>query len=125
MKGCLVNAPVLACPNFSLPFEVHTDASNYGVGAMLAQQINGEEHPIAYMSRSLTGPERNYSVTEREALAVLSALEHWRCYVENGQIITVYTDHAALKWFLSLSNPTGRLARWGRKTFFVQFHYKA
>lgn len=113
LKRCLVNAPVLACPNFSMPFEVHTDASNYGVGAMLAQQINGDEHPIAYMSRSLTGSEKNYSVTEREALAVLSALEHWRCYVENGQTITVYTDHAALKWFLSLSNPTGRLARWG------------
>lgn len=113
LKSALVQAPVLACPNYSLPFEVHTDASNFGVGAMLTQTVDGVEHPIAYMSRSLSGPERNYSVTEREALAVLTALEHWRCYLENGETITVFTDHSALKWFLSLNNPTGRLARWG------------
>lgn len=111
LKECLVSAPVLACPNYALPFEVHTDASNYGIGAMLTQNIDGKEHPIAYMSRSLSKPERNYSITEREALAVLAALEHWRCYLENGQTITIYTDHSALKWFMSLENPTGRLAR--------------
>lgn len=113
LKTRLVQAPVLACPNFDYPFEVHTDASSFGVGAMLAQTIDGIEHPIAYMSRSLTKPEQNYSTTEREALAVLTALEHWRCYLENGKTFTVFTDHSALKWFMSLSNPTGRLARWG------------
>lgn len=113
LKNCLVHAPVLACPDFTLPFEVHTDASDYGVGGMLSQVVNGVEHPVAFMSRSLTGPERNYSVTEREALAVLTALEHWRCYLENGRPFTVYTDNSALKWFLTLTNPTGRLARWG------------
>lgn len=124
LKSCLVNAPILACPDFSLPFQVHTDASNYGVGAMLAQTVDGIEHPIAYMSRSLTGPERNYSVTEREALAVLTALEHWRCYLENGKPFTVFTDHSALKWFLSLTNPTGRLARWGVRLSSFDFSIK-
>lgn len=113
LKSRLVQAPVLACPNFEHCFEVHTDASSFGVGAMLSQTIDGIEHPIAYMSRSLTKQERNYSTTEREALAVLSALEYWRCYLENGKSFKVYTDHSSLKWFLSLSNPTGRLARWG------------
>jgi hypothetical protein len=113
LKECLVSAPVLSCPDYSKPFEVHTDASSYGVGAMLTQSIDGKEHPIAYMSKSLTSAEKNYSITERETLAVITALEHWRCYIENGQQFTVYTDHSALKWFLSLSNPTGRLARWG------------
>lgn len=113
LKSRLVQAPVLACPNFEYSFEVHTDASNFGVGAMLAQTIDGVEHPIAYMSRSLTKPEQNYSTTEREALAVLTALEQWRCYLENGKTFKVFTDHSALKWFMSLSNPTGRLARWG------------
>lgn len=112
LKEALITAPVLACPNFNLPFEVHTDVSNYGLGAMLTQTINGKENPVAYMSRSLTSSERNYSVTERETLAVIVALENWRCYLENGKPFTVYTDHSALKWFLSLSNPTGRLARW-------------
>lgn len=113
LKHRLVEAPILACPNFELPFEVHTDASDYGVGAMLCQLVDGVEHPVAFMSKSLSGPERNYSVTEREALAALTALEHWRCYLENGRTFTLYTDHAALKWFLSITNPTGRLARWG------------
>lgn len=124
LKNLLSRSPVLACPNFSLPFEVHTDASDYGLGAMLAQTIDGVEHPIAYMSKSLTGPERNYSVTEREALAVLVALEHWRCYLENGKTFTVFTDHAALRWFLSLSNPSGRLARWGVRLSSFQFEIK-
>lgn len=124
LKECLVSAPVLSCPVYSEPFEVHTDASNYGVGAMLTQTMNGKEHPIAYMSRSLTSAEKNYSITERETLAVLTALEHWRCYLENGRTFTVYTDHSALKWFLSLNNPTGRLARWGVRLSSFNFEIK-
>lgn len=124
LKSRLVQAPVLACPNFELPFEVHCDASNYGIGAMLAQNIDGVEHPIAFMSRSLSQPERNYSTTEREALAVLTALEHWRCYLESDKTFTIYTDHSALKWFLSLSNPTGRLARWGVRISSFNFEIK-
>ncbi|KAG7307441.1 hypothetical protein JYU34_007633 [Plutella xylostella] len=124
LKSRLVQAPVLACPNFDYPFEVHTDASNFGIGAMLAQTIDGVEHPVAYMSRSLNKAERNYSTTEREALAVLTALEHWRCYLENGSTFSIFTDHAALKWFLSLSNPTGRLARWGVRLSSFNFEIK-
>lgn len=124
LKECLISAPVLSCPDYSLPFQVHTDASNYGVGAMLTQVVDNVEHPIAYMSRSLTGPEKNYSITERETLAVITALEHWRCYLENGLTFTVYTDHSALKWFLSLSNPTGRLARWGVRLSSFNFEMK-
>lgn len=124
LKERLVSAPVFACPNYDLPFQVHTDASNYGVGAMLTQSIDGKEHPVAYMSRSLSAPEKNYSITERETLAVLVALEHWRCYVENGQPFTVYTDHSALNWFLSLNNPTGRLARWGVRLSSFNFEIK-
>lgn len=124
LKSLLVKAPVLNCPNFQFPFEVHTDASSYGIGAMLSQTIDGMERPVAYMSRSLTDTERNYSVTEREALAVLIALEHWRCYLENGKTISVYTDHSALKWFLSLSNPSGRLARWGIRLSSFNFEIK-
>lgn len=113
LKECLVSAPVLSCPDYEKSYEVHCDASNYGVGAMLTQTIDGKEHPIAYMSKSLSAAERNYSITERETLAVVIALEHWRCYLENGKPFVVYTDHSALTWFLSLKNPTGRLARWG------------
>lgn len=112
LKQCLVSTPILACPDFSLPFSVHCDASNSGVGAMLTQEQNNKEVVIAYMSKSLNKNEQNYSTTERETLAVITALEHWRCYLDNGKQFTVFTDHAALKWFINLSNPSGRLARW-------------
>ncbi|CAK1578608.1 unnamed protein product [Parnassius mnemosyne] len=112
LKEALVTAPVLACPNFELPFSVHCDASNYGIGAMLTQHQDDKEVVIAYMSKALNKNQQNYSTTERETLAVITALEHWRCYLDNGKEFTIYTDHAALKWFQNLSNPSGRLARW-------------
>lgn len=126
LKNTLISAPVLSCPDFDQPFQVHTDASNFGVGGLLTQIKDGIEHPIAYMSKSLSKPEQNYSITERETLAVILALEHWRCYLENGKKFTVYTDHAALKWFLSLQNPTGRLARWGVRlsSFNLEFKHR-
>lgn len=124
LKECLISAPILSCPDFQKPFEVHTDASDFGVGAMLTQTIDDVEHPIAYMSKSLSAQERNYSITEREALAVLVALEHWRCYLDNGHKFTVFTDHSALKWFLNLNNPTGRLARWGVRLSAFNFEIK-
>lgn len=124
LKSLLSSAPILSCPDYTKPFEVHTDASDHGIGAVLTQRLNGKEKVIAYMSKSLTKQERNYSATEREALAVLTAIEHWRCYLENGLKFTIYTDHSSLKWFLNLNNPTGRLARWGVRLSAFNFEIK-
>lgn len=113
LKQALVSAPILTCPDFSKPFSLHCDASGYGIAGMLAQEVDGVEHPIAFASRSLTKCEANYSATEREALAVVFAVEHFRPYLEGSKPFKLVTDHASLKWFLNLANPTGRLARWG------------
>jgi hypothetical protein len=113
LKHSLTSAPVLACPNFDQPFSIHTDASDYGIGGTLTQALEGEEHPIAYCSRALTPCERNYSATEREALGVVFVVEHFRPYLEGSKRFKIYTDHASLKWFLNLKNPSGRLERWG------------
>lgn len=113
LKLALSTSPVLVCPDFSKDFAVHCDASDFGIGGALTQVIDGEEHPVAYCSRSLTPAERNYSATEREALAVVHVVEHFRPYLEGSRPFRVITDHASLKWFLNLKNPTGRLARWG------------
>ncbi|GFY22399.1 transposon Tf2-6 polyprotein [Trichonephila clavipes] len=75
------------------------------------QGEGSEEHPIEYASRLQTPAERNYSTTEREALAVEWALKKLRGYIE-GTEITVASDHQPLKWLLNLKSPTGRLARW-------------
>lgn len=114
VKQALVSAPVLASPNFSLPFVLQCDASDTGLGSVLTQQQEGEEKVIAFASRSLSKSERNYSVTERECLAVVFACDKFRPFIE-GTKFTVITDHASLKWLNKMKDPTGRLARWSVK----------
>lgn len=111
LKSLLVSAPILAMPDYSKPFNIACDASDTAIGAVLAQEIDGEEHPIAYFSQKLSASERNYSVTERECLAVIRAIEHFRGYVE-GVRFTVYCDHSALTYLRSIKNPTALMCRW-------------
>src|SRR5690606_5336831 len=81
LKKCLSTPPVLAHYNPQAAVELHTDASSYGLGAVLLQECSNAKRPIAYASRSLTGAERNYSTTERECLAIVWALNKFRPYV--------------------------------------------
>lgn len=111
LKERLVTAPVLASPDFSRPFIIQTDASDVGLGAVLLQTFDDGDKPIAFTSRTLTRQERNYSVTEKECLAVLFGVEKFRGYVE-GSEFTVETDHSSLLWLYKLKDPIGRLARW-------------
>lgn len=114
LKNALQTAPVLNCPDFKLPFTLHTDASNVGIGGVLTQEFPDGEHPVAYYSRSLNKHEKNYGITEKELLAVLDSIYHFRGYIE-GSKFTVITDHSSLKWLISLNNPSGRLARWASR----------
>lgn len=117
----LTSAPVLACPDFDREFIIYCDASGVGLGAILAQEFDDGERVIAYASRSLSKPERNYSATELECLCVLWAIEKFRCYVDGYQI-TVVTDHSSLKWLDNLKDPVGRLGRWAVRL--QQYNYK-
>lgn len=111
VKELLVSAPILTCPDFNLPFIVQADASSYGIGSVLSQHFEEGEKVIAYYSRSLTKAERNFTVTEKECLAVIWSIEKMRPYLE-GSTFTVITDHHSLLWLHNLRDPTGRLARW-------------
>lgn len=111
LKGCLQTPPILSAPDFDIPFEVHCDASNVAIGAVLLQKVDLEYKVIAYASRVLSHTERNYTTTEKECLAVIFALEKWRPYVQ-GQRTVVKTDHSSLTWLQNIKNPAGRLARW-------------
>lgn len=111
VKEHLVSAPIISCPDFDKPFSIQTDASDFGLGAVLSQSHEDGERVVSFISRSLTSSERKYSVTEKECLAVLWAIERFRPYVEATHF-TVITDHFALKWLHSLKDPSGRLARW-------------
>lgn len=114
LKAALSSAPVLASPDFSRPFVIQTDASNYGLGTVFTQGEGDNEHAIAYVSRTLNKAERNYSVTERECLAVVFAIEKFRPYVE-GTHFSVITDHFSLLWLMPMKDPNGKLARWAVK----------
>lgn len=111
IKLRMTTAPVLASPDFDLPFFIQTDASDVGVGVMLFQKIDGVEHPIAFASRALTAAERKYSSTERELIGVIFGVEKFRGFVE-GTKFTVITDCSSLTWLHRLREPTGRLSRW-------------
>lgn len=110
----LANASTLAFPIFAPdahPFELHTDASGHGIGAVLLQRQHGHDVPIAFWSRTLSKHERNYTITERECLAVIGAIRKFRQWL-HGRPFVVMTDHAALQYLLSIKEPVGRLARW-------------
>ena len=111
LKKRLTSAPILAFPDFTKPFCLATDASEKGLGAVLSQFESGKEVVIAYASRSLSGPEKNYATVEKEALAIVWAIRVFRPYLYGHQF-TVLTDHCPLSWLKSVKEPTGRLARW-------------
>lgn len=112
LKNSITSAPVLRFPDFSLPFFIHADACDAGLGAALMQRDGeGRDVAVAYASRAVHKSEKPYSTPEKECLAVIWALEHFRPYVE-GLHVTIFTDHSSLKWLMSRPNPSGRLARW-------------
>ena len=112
LRKALVSAPVLAYPDYTRPFILDTDASNTGIGAVLSQvDSDGRERAIAYASRALSKPERQYCVTRRELLAVVYFVRHFKLFLA-GQPFTLRTDHGALTWLRNFKDPEGQLARW-------------
>ncbi|KAI8510586.1 hypothetical protein Bbelb_115020 [Branchiostoma belcheri] len=112
LKGKLCDYPVLQSPDFERPFVLHTDASERGIGAVLSQMDgNGEEHPVVYTSRKLLPREQNYSVPEKECLAIKYAVENLRYYLL-GREFEVVTDHHPLKWLDEMKDKNQRLTRW-------------
>lgn len=111
LKTKLSTAPILAFPHPGVPFIVDADASNAGIGAVLSQKIDGIERVIAYGSRALTKSERQYCVTRRELLAIVTFLKQFRPYLL-GRHFQVRSDHGSLTWLRNFKEPEGQLARW-------------
>ena len=113
LKNNLITEPVLAYPDNTKPYIICSDASTYGLGYILMQKDDdGNEKVISYSGRALRKSEKNYTISELEALAVVSAFKQFHPYVY-GNFTTVRTDHSALKY---IQNPNtkavGKIARW-------------
>ena len=138
IKCCLTSKPILRYPDFTRDFIVHTDASGYGIGAVLAQMqrppqsddSSGEtdevEVVIAYTSKHLDDRQCKWSTTEKEAFAIVHAIDVFKPYLY-GSKFTVFTDHRPLEWLMSKNEPSGRLARWALKIqeFNIEIGYRA
>ncbi|KAM2013170.1 hypothetical protein ACFX1T_024912 [Malus domestica] len=111
LKDLLTTAPIIVPPDWSLPFELMCDASDYALGAVLGQRKDKRPHVIYYASRTLNDAQLNYSTTEKELLAVVFALDKFRSYLIGNKVI-VFTDHAALKYLLTKKEAKPRLIRW-------------
>ncbi|GBN71653.1 Retrovirus-related Pol polyprotein from transposon 297 [Araneus ventricosus] len=111
LKQALTSSPILTYPQTDKDFILDTDASNEGIGAVLSQDIENEERVIAYFSKSLVKPERNYCVTRKELLAIVKSIEHFHHYFY-GRKFLLRTDHASLRWLLNFKEPEGQIARW-------------
>ena len=97
LKNALCSAPVLKLFDPKLEVRVICDASDFCVGSVLEQCVEGAWHPVEFFSKRLNQAERNYSATEREFVAIKLSLERWRHFLI-GRHVLVLTDHAALTY---------------------------
>lgn len=122
LKKALVSPPLLVFPDFGRLFSLHCDASNLAAGVILVQtDTKGANHPIAYYSKLFNSAEQNYSVTERECLAVIWGVKHFRPFLY-GTHFTIVTDHSSLRWLQNIKDPEGQLARWALKLQHYDFN---
>ena len=111
LKEILTSEPVLMMPDFDKHFYVQTDASGEAMGAVLSQIVDGQEHPCHYISKRLNSAQRNYSTTEREALAIHWAVMKFETYLK-GRRFTLITDHQPLIYLKKTPSVNRRVAKW-------------
>jgi len=99
---------ILRYPDYKKAFDLTTDASAYGIGAVLSQ----EGRPITMISMTLNDREVNYATNERELLAIVWALAELRHYLYAVKDINIFTDHQLLTFAVSESNPNAKIKRW-------------
>ncbi|XP_052725952.1 uncharacterized protein LOC128194405 [Vigna angularis] len=111
LTEALTTTPIIQAPDWTTPFELMWDASNYALGVVLTQKIDKWPRVIYYASRTLDVAQANYTTIEKELLAIMFALDKFRSYLL-GSPVTVFTDHAALKFLLKKAESKPRLIRW-------------
>nr|KYP36884.1 Retrovirus-related Pol polyprotein from transposon opus [Cajanus cajan] len=111
LKKTLTTTLIIQAPDWIVPFKLMCDASNYALGAILAQRVDKFPRVIYYVSRTLDVAQANYMTMEKELLAIIFALDKFRSYLLGSRVI-FFTDHAALKYLLKKADSKPRLIRW-------------
>jgi hypothetical protein len=125
LRSAFTTAPILRHFNPSLPTVVEADASDYAEGGVISQRDpgTGELHPIAFWSRKFNPAELNYEIYDKEMLAIVDTMEHYRHYFEGlGQQTVIFSDHKNLLWFTETKVYNRRQARWAEKL--ARFDFK-
>ena len=111
IKIKLVQALIMAAPDWDKGFEIMCDASDFAMGAALGQRKEKIFKIIYYASRTFNEAQENYSTTEKEMLAIVFACEKFRQYILGSHVV-IHTDHAAIKYLMSKKEAKPRLIRW-------------
>ncbi|XP_075107123.1 uncharacterized protein LOC142180097 [Nicotiana tabacum] len=111
LKGRLVTAPIIIGPDWEQPFELMCDASDIAIGAVLGQRRDKIFHSIYYASKTMNPAQMNYTVTEKELLAVVWPFDKFRSYLVGTKVI-VYTDHSGIRYLFEKKDAKPRLIRW-------------
>lgn len=116
LKSALISDPIIQMPNYQKPFFLWTDACDYGVSAILLQDLGDEENDfrvISYASRSLNIHECAYTIFEKETLAVIYGLDKFKDYILGSKFpVSVVTDNKCVSFLQNCKNPRGRVLRW-------------
>ncbi|GBG45101.1 hypothetical protein CBR_g78561, partial [Chara braunii] len=123
LKQALIEYPVLKVADLSLPFVVTTDASQYGIGAVLRQDDGNGYRPVEFMSARMPSEKVATSTYERELYALKQALDHWKHYLL-GRHFKVYSDHETLRWLKTHAKMTPKLTRWAAEIDQYDFELK-
>ena len=111
LKVALCEAPILAHPDLSKPYKLYTDASLKAVGAVLTQECSDGERVVQYVSKQLSPGQQKWATIEREAYAIVYAVNKLRQYLL-GTKFTVYTDHKPLRSLFTAEMKNARIQRW-------------
>jgi hypothetical protein len=124
LKGQLLQEPVLMMLDHSKPFQIESDASKYAFGAVLTQtDINGDRHPVAFLSKTFTDMEQWYKIYDRELLGIVWALKKWQHYIQgSGHTTLIHMDHQNWTYFWKAQKLSDQQARW--LLFLSEFNIK-
>ena len=111
IKFRLVEAPIMAKPDWNKEFEIMCDASDYAMGAVLGQKAEKMFRAIYYSSKTFDEAQENYSSTEKEMLVMVFSCEKFRPHIFGSHFI-IHTDHAAIKYLMAKKEAKPRLIRW-------------